>query len=70
MAEVATTPTGVSIKCLLKQGQTVDSLRLPVAALILDGWIVLREHGRVIEQRAPSDFDHGWKSPLQAVFGD
>jgi len=69
LAEAAASPTGVPVKCLLKHGQAVDALRVPVAALALDGWVVLREGGRVIEQRAPGDCDRGWRSPLAAVFG-
>jgi hypothetical protein len=68
LATVCATPAGVSIAMLRKHGQPIDALRLPVAALLLDGWVVLRDGGRVVQQRSSAERRRRPPHPLVELF--
>lgn len=68
LSEIADRPMGASPRALLKWGQPIDSLRGPVALLMLDGWIELVDNGRTVVQRSDTMRSLHRRHPLAEVF--
>lgn len=68
MAAIAASPVGVPWKNLLKFGQSTQSLRGPIAALMLDGWIELVDGGTTLIQGTPSMRLLLHRHPLEDAF--
>jgi hypothetical protein len=68
MAAISAAPMGLSWKWLLKNGRSEKSLRGPVAALLLNGWIKILDNGNTLVQQSPSMRALLHRHPLADVF--
>jgi hypothetical protein len=68
MAAVAAATTGVATGSLLKHGQDERSLRGPLAALVLNGWVKIVDGGRSLVAQSPAMRRLVRRHPLADVF--
>lgn len=68
LAAVMASPLGISWNTLTKIGQSAESLRGPLALLVLDGWVALADGGATLVPRSASKRRLSLRHPLAEAF--
>jgi hypothetical protein len=68
LAQIFAAPGGTNSSDLLAPGQRPESLRGPIALLMLDGWIDVTDNGSTVVPRSSAMRNLSYRHPLADVF--